>query len=247
MECPPPDVSFYEEVDNERSEVPQMLISQVELPVSDAAQAARFYGDVLGLPTRTRDGVVEVEVGLSVLLLHPGPVWPGAYHCAITVPEDRFAEAKAWLQERVSTLERDGLDEFALGAPWNSQSLYFAGPDGILLELIARHDLAAASSSGRFTGADLLQISEIGLAVPDVPAAVESLQNAFGLPVFGTAAAEFTPLGDADGLLIVVREGRPWIPTTTVTPSLGPIAVTVELPRGGKSLALTANCQIKAE
>ena len=71
---------------------------------------------------------------------------------------------------------------FALGAPWNSQSLYFAGPDGILLELIARHDLATLSSWGRFTSADLLRISEIGLAVPDVPAAVESLQNAFGLP-----------------------------------------------------------------
>jgi catechol-2,3-dioxygenase len=222
-----------------------MLITQVELPVSDAVQAARFYGDVLGLPTRTGGGVVEVEVGLSVLLLHPGPVEPGAYHCAITVPEDRFAEAKAWLQERVPLLGRDGLDEFTLGAPWNSNSLYFAGPDGILLELIARHDLPA-SSSGRFTSAQMLRISEVGLEVPDVPAAVATLQNAFGLPVFGTAAAEFTPLGDHDGLLIVVRPGRPWFPTTTVTPSLGPIAVTVELPSGGKSLALTANCQVKA-
>jgi hypothetical protein len=54
-----------------------------------------------------------------------------------------------------------------------------------------------------------------------VAVAVSSLQNAFGLPVFGTAAAEFTPLGDPDGLLIVVRQGRPWFPTTTVTPSLG--------------------------
>ncbi|HEY6688751.1 MAG TPA: hypothetical protein VI094_21385 [Propionibacteriaceae bacterium] len=222
-----------------------MLIRQVELPVSDAVQAARFYGDILGLPTRTGGGVVHVEVGPSVLLLHPGPVEPGAYHSAITVPKDRFAEAKAWLQKRVSLLERDGLDEFALGAPWNSQSLYYAGPNGILLELIARHDLAA-SSSGRFSSADLLRISEIGLAVPDVPAAVTSLQNAFGLPVFGTASSEFTPLGDPDGLLIVVRQGRPWFPTTTVTPSLGAIAVTVELPSGGKSLALTANCQVKA-
>jgi catechol 2,3-dioxygenase-like lactoylglutathione lyase family enzyme len=51
-----------------------MLISQVELPVSTAAQAAHFYGDVLGLPTRTAGGVVEIEVGLSVLLLHPGVV-----------------------------------------------------------------------------------------------------------------------------------------------------------------------------
>jgi catechol-2,3-dioxygenase len=125
-----------------------MLIRQVELPVWDAVQAARFYGDVLDLPTRTGGGVVQVEVGPSVLLLHPGPVEPGAYHAAITVPKDRFAEAKVWLQKRVSLLERDGLDEFALGAPWNSQSLYYAGPDGILLELIARHDLAAPTCCG---------------------------------------------------------------------------------------------------
>ncbi|HET9779341.1 MAG TPA: hypothetical protein VFP81_08665 [Propionibacteriaceae bacterium] len=58
----------------------------------------------------------------------------------------------------------------------------FTGPDGTLLELIARHELAAPASSGRFSSADL-RISEIGLAVPDVPAAVASLQNAFGLPV----------------------------------------------------------------
>jgi catechol-2,3-dioxygenase len=206
---------LYEELNRQRSKFPGMLIRQVELPVSDAVQAARFYGDALGLPTRTGGGVVQVEVGPSVLLLHPGPVEPGAYHAAITVPKDRFAEAKAWVQKRVSLLERDGLDGFALGAPWNSQSLYNAGPDGILLELIARHDLAAASS-GRFTSADLLRISEIGLAVPDVPAAVASLQNAFGLPVFGTASSEFTPLGDPEGLLIVVRQGRPWFPTTTV-------------------------------
>src|SRR5512133_2446536 len=63
---------FYEEVNSQRSEVPEMLIRQVELPVSDAVQAARFYGDVLGLPTCTGGGVVQVEVGPSVLLLHPG-------------------------------------------------------------------------------------------------------------------------------------------------------------------------------
>jgi hypothetical protein len=59
---------------------------------------------------------VEVEVGLSVLLLHPGPVEPGAYHCDITVPEDRFTRVKAWLQERVPLLERDDIDEFTLKA-----------------------------------------------------------------------------------------------------------------------------------
>jgi hypothetical protein len=54
---------LYEEINSQRSEVPEMLISQVALPVSEAVQAARFYGDVLGLPTRTGGGGVEVEVG----------------------------------------------------------------------------------------------------------------------------------------------------------------------------------------
>jgi catechol-2,3-dioxygenase len=54
---------LYEELNRQRSEVPGMLIRQVELPVSDAVQAARFYGDVLDLPTRTGGGVVQVEVG----------------------------------------------------------------------------------------------------------------------------------------------------------------------------------------
>jgi catechol 2,3-dioxygenase-like lactoylglutathione lyase family enzyme len=160
MECSQRGVVLMKRSAVNDSEVPEMLISKVELPVSDVVEAARFYGDVLGLPIRTGGGIVEVGVGLSVLLLDPGPVELGAYHCAITVPEDRFAESKAWLQERVPLLERDGLDEFTLGAPWNSQSVYFAGPDGILLELIARHNLPAASS-GRFSSADLLRISEI--------------------------------------------------------------------------------------
>ena len=222
-----------------------MLISQVELPVSDAVQAARFYGDVLGMLIRRLAASWRSGSGCPCCR----SAWPGGagrVPLRSDVPEDRFAEAKAWLEERVPLLERDGLDEFTLGPPWNSQSVYFAGPDGILLELIARHDLPAVASSGRFSSADLLRISESDLPSRDVPAAVATLQDAFGLPVFGTAAAEFTPLGDPDGLLIVVRQGRLWFPTTTVTPSLGPIAVTVELPSAGKSVTLTANCQVKA-
>jgi catechol-2,3-dioxygenase len=142
-----------------------MLISRVELPVSDAAQAGKFYRDVLGLPTRANSDIVEVQVGASVLLLDQGTVRSGAYHCAINIPADRFDQAKVWLQQRVAPLGRDGQDEFNLAAPWNSQSVYFTGPDGIILELIARHD-QPATSTAPFSSADLLCISEIGLAVP---------------------------------------------------------------------------------
>jgi catechol 2,3-dioxygenase-like lactoylglutathione lyase family enzyme len=221
-----------------------MLISQVELPVSDAEQVAVFYRDVLGLPVRAAGHAVEVQIGPTTLVLRRQEVMPGAYHCAITIPGDRFDQAKDWLRQRVALLERDGQDEFRLGAPWNSQSVYFTGPDGIILELIARHDLPAASS-GPFASTDLLRISEVGLAVPDVPLAVSHLRETLRLPVFGTAAADFTPLGDPNGLLIVVRRGRPWFPTTSVTPSAGPVGVTIEAVVGRRSLRVAQDGQIE--
>jgi catechol-2,3-dioxygenase len=214
-----------------------MLISRVELPVSNAAQAAGFYRDILGLPTRADDDIVEVQVGASGLMLGQQAVQPGAYHCAITIPADRFDQAKVWLQQRVALLGRNGQNEFTLAVPWNSQSVYFNGPDGIILELIARHDLPPASR-GPFTSADMLRISEIGLAVPDVTTAVAQLADTLSLPVFGAPAADFTPLGDHNGLLIVVRRGRPWFPTSNVLPSEGPLAVTVDTADGRRSLRL---------
>jgi ketosteroid isomerase-like protein len=84
-----------------------------------------------------------------------------------------------------------------------------------LLELITRHDQPAVASSGRFSSADLLRISEIGLAVPDVPAAVATLQDAFGLPVFGTAAAEFTPPWRSRRAPDRGPAGPTMVPTTT--------------------------------
>jgi hypothetical protein len=71
----------------------------------------------LSLPTRANGDVVEVQIGASVLLLDQRAVHPGAYHCAINIPADRFGQAKVWLQQRVAPLGRDGQDEFDLAAP----------------------------------------------------------------------------------------------------------------------------------
>jgi hypothetical protein len=156
----------------------------------------------------------------AAVLSRPGGA--GGLLLRITIPKDRFAEAKAWLQERIQLLERDG-DEFGaveLPVP------YFAGTHGILLELIARHDLPAALS-GRFTSADLLRMREIVLAAPDV-----ALQNAFGLPAFGHRRGRVHPARRSQRAADLGPASPPWFPATTVTPSLGPIEVTaVRSPR----------------
>jgi hypothetical protein len=185
-------------------------------------QAARFYGEVFGLPTWTDGGVGEVGVGLSVLLFYPGPVEPGAYYCVSRSPKTALLRPRPGCRSGFSCWS--GTETSS--APWNSQSLYFAGTHGILLELIARHDLPAALS-GRFTSADLLRMREIVLAAPDV-----ALQNAFGLPAFGHRRGRVHPARRSQRAADLGPASPPWFPATTVTPSLGPIEVTaVRSPR----------------
>jgi catechol-2,3-dioxygenase len=203
-----------------------MRITRVDITSTDVAAAAKFYAGVLGLPVVVAPDSATLRIGASTIVLRHGPASPGINHLAFTIPANRFGEAKAWLSSRVPLLTKDGADEFPLGGTWNSESVYFPGPDGSILELIARHSLENATPH-RFTSADLLCVSEIGLGVPDVPAVVDALEAQFGLPRFGDGGDQFTPVGDHDGLLIVVSQDRPWFPSGDRIARGGPVSVTM--------------------
>src|SRR6266511_4564441 len=71
-----------------------------------------------------------------------------------------------------------------------------------------------------------LSLAEVGLPVDDVPAAVDALQRAFDLPTYDDWDESFAPLGDDEGLLIVVRVGRGLFPVG-VPSGPAPIEVTL--------------------
>jgi catechol 2,3-dioxygenase-like lactoylglutathione lyase family enzyme len=203
-----------------------MHIAKVDLVSVDVSAAAEFYAGVLDQPVELAADSATVRIGRSTLVLRRGAATVGINHLAFTIPANRFADAKAWLSRRVPLLTKDGADEFPLGGTWNSESVYFPGPDGSILELIARHSLDNATSHP-FTGRDLLSVSEIGLGVPDVPTAVDALEARFGLPRFGDGGDQFSPVGDHDGLLILVAQDRPWFPSADQIASRGPVNVTL--------------------
>src|SRR5688572_16997582 len=125
-----------------------MRITQLSLPASDPAASAAFYRDVLQLPVVA----TQVRIGWSLLDLLLADAEIGSMHLAFNIPPARFDAACDWLSRRVPSL-RDPLGEvrFALDAAWQSQSVYFAGPDGAVLELIARRPLPAqAVADGAF-------------------------------------------------------------------------------------------------
>ncbi len=190
-----------------------MRLTALELTCRDLAAQKHFYTEVLGLTLlESSDSKFSIQIGFTRLIFQHQPELRGAYHFAFNIPENQLPEAGAWLRERAALLEEDGLDEFTASAAWNAQMVYFQDADGNILECIARHRLANASAQA-FGPASLLNVSEIGWPVENVPQSVERLRQHLGLSVFGNASDTFAPLGDDEGLLIVVALGRPWFPT----------------------------------
>jgi len=213
-----------------------MRITHVQLPVPDPVASAAFYVDVLGAQASTAAGCgsggscgVAVQLGATTLVLVQDPAAdPSMQHLAIAVPGDAGQRAHDWLCDRVRVLPHAGhtLQE---GPPaWNSQSVYFRAPDATVLELIARRRSPHRLGEQAFGSQALLRISEVGLAVVDVPVAATRLERSFGLQVFGDpASATFAAVGDDDGLLVLVRCGRTWFPTHDAVAD--PVAVHVQI------------------
>jgi catechol 2,3-dioxygenase-like lactoylglutathione lyase family enzyme len=204
-----------------------MLITDVRLATADLVSAAQFYREVLELPVRLSGETATVTVGQSTITLAEEPEATESNHLAFTIPSNRFASAKQWLAARVEPMSwDDGATELRLGEPWNSESVYFRGPDGLILELITRQHLANPADEP-FTSAQLLCVSEVGLGTPSVPEMFAEIRGVFGMETFAGESPDFTTAGDQEGLLILVTEGRPWFPTADTCASTGSLAVSI--------------------
>ena len=180
-----------------------MRILEVVLPAPDPEALAAFHGP---------------GYGASRLRFEPGPAV--CSHFAVNVPPQRFEEAVDWARKRVELVD----DDVPFPA-WRARSAYFFDPGGNIVELIARE---------RAPGDELfLEISEVGLPVADVGAAVEWLEEELGLPHFSGNRRDFSAVGDDRGLFIVVPVGRPWLFTEEPAPDV-PLRVAIEPGRGGE-------------
>lgn len=207
-----------------------MRITHLLLPVSDPAAASRFYRDTLQLPVE--EGQVHIGWSRITLQQAEGPA-PGGVHLAFNVPDDRFAAAIDWLRARVALQSNDrGETHFKLESSWESQSIYFAGPDDAILELIGRRRLPSSARTGPFHGSEMTCLSEVGLCTEDVPAMHHSVAVQYGLTPLSPASDVFAPMGDDEGLLILVRNDRRWFPEQRQLPDVRGLRVQVQDVRG---------------
>lgn len=186
-----------------------MTFAALELGTADLERARRFWTETMGLEVLTSGpDFVTLAVGTTQWTLVQAATRPPVAHFAFNIPENQFEVAVAWLRERAPLVtEPDGRERFAF-SDWDAHAVYFTDPDGNIAELIARHTLPES----RRDSVELLCVSEIGLVVDDVPATA----NALGLPSYRPGSEDFRPMGDENGLVIVVQRERTWYPTNVL-------------------------------
>jgi catechol 2,3-dioxygenase-like lactoylglutathione lyase family enzyme len=108
----------------------------------------------------------------------------------------------------------DVTDEYDFSGWDGARAVYVRDPEGNVVEFIARPEPRAE-----------LSLAEVGLPVADVPKAVDALAE-LGVEPYREWGDDFAPLGDVDGVLIVVRAGRGWLPYD-VPAGTAPIHVTI--------------------
>ena len=220
-----------------------MKIRGVTLTIQDLAGSVQFYRDILGLRVEESMGRAVVHAGSSQLTLIRGDQFDGAHHVAFGIVPAEFELAHTWLCERVSLIVVDGSQVIVGPTGWNSRSLYFLGPEDIILEVIAR-DADVDAIPGNGESPRILSISEIGIGVIDVSATVQRLSTVLALPPFCAQGEKFAPVGNHDGLLIVVDQERIWFPTQSLRPARGPLDVHIETPIASAQMDVTPTISI---
>lgn len=194
-----------------------MNIEALTLHTRSIAQQRAFYGETLGLNIeKVSDDALTLRAGSTRLSFVQDGTFDGGYHFAFNIPENQFDAARVWLEERAELLADGAGEKVFFFEDWNAHSAYFRDADGNIAELIARHSLPSSNNRDTdFDANEILNVSELGLPVAAVPGAVRDLRGQFGLALYGESSETFAPLGNEEGLLIVVPTGRHWFPTGT--------------------------------
>lgn len=189
-----------------------MKIDQLNLYSTQIDDQWQFYKGILGLPCdRIADQTFRVNTLHTQLeFQHSGP--EQYYHFAFLLPTGTMHEAITYLESRgIELLMLDGekIVHFNPG-----QAIYFKDPDGNIVEWIERPSVQDGTGL-KFDPANLVCVNEIGLPVERPRNTARLLMDRDGIIPENPEgfSDEFCWVGDARGVLIVVKKGRNWLPT----------------------------------
>ncbi len=205
-----------------------MHITELHLHTTCIDEQRTFFEQILELQMiETSTNAFMVQAGTTKFTFHKTEQTDMTYHYAFTIAHNTLASAKDWLRTRGIALMRDGEQEEFASETWNANSIYFHDGANNIAEFIVHNELPDDHHE-TFGSWDILRISEIGLVVNDVTAQVTDIKDTLNIRPYRGSSDDFTAVGDAYGLFILVKKGRPWRPTTTEEAVIAPVQATIQ-------------------
>ena len=189
-----------------------MEIKKLYLYSKDITKQFHFFKNVLGFKVeQLSDDEIMVHSGLNQVYFKNADT-DYVYHYAFLIPTGTLQSAIEFLEKKgIELLQYKGkkVIDFSTG-----QAIYFYDADGNIGEFIERPSLGI-SSDQPFSIDHVVQLNEIGLPVNDPLAVADILIEEYGIkPVNSQLMREdFCWVGDYNGVLIVTKIGRDWLPT----------------------------------
>lgn len=189
-----------------------MRIEKLTLFGKNLKAQEEFYGALLGFPILSSEAnELAIETGETMLVFQQNLKSP-IYHFAFLIPTGSLEAAIDFAESKgieLLPLNDEKIIHFDSG-----RSIYFYDSDGNIAEFIERPKLSY-SPKQTFEISDVIRINEIGHPVIDPIKSSHELMDKFGIrPINPSAFRDnFCWVGDHEGAMIVVSEGRHWLPT----------------------------------
>ena len=189
-----------------------MEIKKLTLFSKNINEQEHFYGKILGFPVeRISETKLMVNTKENVLLFKKTDN-NFCYHFAFLINTGSLESSMNFLKERSINLlpyQESEIIYFNSG-----RSIYFFDHDGNIAEFIERPTLPYETAND-FSIENVIKVNEIGLPVKDTIKMAKYISKDLGIsPVNKNDFSEtFCWVGDFNGVIIVVKEGRNWLPT----------------------------------
>lgn len=193
-----------------------MRLLEIDLFTADIDGTAAFYAGRLHWPVLFRSStLVRFQVGYSTLSFHLALASEQPfYHLAFAIPWALVEAGAEWVAARTPLLPFFATQNLVDFPNWRARAFYFADNNGNILEGIGRATLPGPAATV-FTAACFWGVNEVGLPMANVVESCAAWNAKYDVPFFehGPKRADFTALGDDEGLFVVAAIGRGWLPT----------------------------------
>ena len=189
-----------------------MRILELTLPSTNLSAQAETFGARLGFDVdQLNEDHLRIEAGLTRLnFVRSDRQYP--FHYCFLIPPGSILSACQFLDERdFQPLLFNDQRVVDFG---NGKAVYFYDGDNNIAEFIERPSLGHPEKLD-FSIGDVIRINEIGLPAENPIEQAESLVRRYGIE-FATDAVyreDFVWCGDYEGVFLIPRIGRHWMPT----------------------------------